>query len=55
MTAQRYMLTVGFEPGTLSCLTPYSCPIYPLYSPSTPHRPAPRGWRPAIQLDFELN
>ena len=38
--------------GLVAPLTPN--PIYPFYSPSTPHRPAPRGWRPAIR-DSELN
>ena len=40
--------------GLVAPLTPYSYPIYPFYCPFTPHGPAPRGWRPAIQLDSEL-
>ena len=41
--------------GLVAPLTPYAYPIDPFYSLSGPHRPAPRGWRPAIQLDSELN
>ena len=37
------------EQGLVARLTPYS---YPFYSPSTP---TPSAWRPAIQLDSELN
>ena len=36
-------------------LTAYSSPHLPLLNPFYPHPPEPGGWRPAIQLDSELN
>ena len=40
--------------GTKNNQGPYRLLQSP-FTPSTPHPPETRGWRPAIQLDSELN
>ena len=41
--------------GLVAPLTPYSYPPSTSCTPPLPPLPAPGGWRPAIQLDSELN
>ena len=41
--------------GLVAPPAPYSSPHLHLLRPFYPHPPDPGGWRPAIQLDSELN